>query len=60
MPKVTPSTMKEVEAALERYIAEVEAAPLKPATVRTYCHHARSFVRWLNDQFEPGATVRSA
>ncbi len=57
MPKVTASTMTEVKAALAAYITEVEAAPLKPATMHTYCHHARSFVRWLNDEFKPGDTV---
>ena len=57
MPKVTPSTMMEVKAALEKCIAEVEAAPLKSSTMHTYCHHARSFVRWLNDEFKPGADV---
>ena len=57
MPKVTPSAITEVKAALAVYIAEVEAAPLQPATMRTYCHHARQFVRWLNGEFEPGAAV---
>ncbi len=54
MPKVTPPTMTEVKAALAVYIAEVEAAPLRPPSVRTYCQHARQFVRWLGDQFTPG------
>ena len=57
MPKVTPSTLREVKTALAAYIAEVEAAPLKPKTMHTYCQHASSFVRWLNDEFTPGATV---
>ncbi len=57
MPKVAPSTMTEVKAAIAVYIAEVEAAPLKLATKQTYCHHARQFVRWLNDEFKPGAAV---
>ena len=57
MPKVTLSAMTEIKAALAAYIAEVEAAPLKPSSVHTYCHRASLFVRWLNDEFKPGANV---
>ena len=57
MPKLTPAAMIVVKAALEKYIEEVEAAPLRSATIQTYCHHARQFVRWLDDDFEPGASV---
>lgn len=57
MARVSQSTITEVKAALAAYIAEVEAAQLKPSTAHTYCHHARSFVRWLNGEFKPGATV---
>ena len=57
MPKVTPSTTKVVKDALAAYIAEVEATSLKRKTKDTYCRHASTFVRWLNDEFEPGANV---
>ena len=57
MPKVNAETMTAIKIALESYIEEVEAAPLSDATMRTYCLHARHFVRWLDDEFEPGATI---
>ena len=57
MPKVTPSAMTEIKAALAVYIAEVEAAPLRPSAAQTYRIHADHFVRWLNDDFTPGATI---
>ena len=44
----------EVNAALERYREEVEAAKLARATKNTYLRHAETFVRWLRGDFEPG------
>ena len=52
--KLSAFAMKEVEAALEKYRREVEKAPLKSDTKRTYLRHAETFVRWLNDDFVPG------
>ena len=58
MPKISPEALNEVQKALGRYVQEVEKAPLYPSTKRTYIRHARTFVRWLDDDFEPGANVR--
>ena len=59
MPKVDQATLRRVQEALYQYESEVEAAPLRDSTKRTYLLHARNFVRWLDDGFEPGGTLKS-
>lgn len=58
MPKVTSEVLKAVRDALERYEAEISVTPMTPSTKKTYLLHAGTFVRWLNDDFEPGATLK--
>jgi hypothetical protein len=55
MPKLQPDSLREVEAALARYVHEVQQSKIAPTTKRTYIRHAETFVRWLNDDFTPGA-----
>ena len=57
MPKVSSLTLQEVQEALRRYEETVEASPLRLSSKNTYLLHARQFVRWLADDFEPGETV---
>ena len=54
MPKVPSDVLQCIEEALRQYEAEVHVANLRPSTKKTYTIHARHFVRWLNDDFEPG------
>jgi hypothetical protein len=56
--RMSAAALIEVERALERYEAEVNATPLKELAKTTYLLHARNFVRWLNGDFEPGARLR--
>ena len=58
MPKVSPEILKAVQDALDRYEREVEDTPLATSAQNTYLLHARHFVRWLDDDFEPGATLK--
>ena len=58
MPKVSSEVLKTVQKALVRYEAEVEDTPLAPSAKKTYLLHAENFVRWLSDDFEPGATLK--
>lgn len=58
MAKISRIALDEVTDALDRYIAEVQDADLAPNTKRTSILNARQFVRWLNDDFEPGGTTR--
>ena len=56
--KVSAEALEAVELALGKYMNEVEASLLRPATKKTHILHAQYFVRWLKDDFEPGATLR--
>ncbi len=59
MPKVSnKSALQQVKDALEKYRRAVEPTDMQPSTKRTYLLHAENFVRWLDDDFDPGATVR--
>lgn len=58
MPKIDRTTLQQVEVALDQYREEVEATRLRPSSKWTYLQHAEHFVRWLNDDFEPGINIR--
>ena len=53
--RVSSKTLAEVEEALKAYEQAVEEAPLTPSSKETYVNRAQLFVRWLKDDFEPGA-----
>ena len=59
--KLRKSAETSVEAvlreALELYKQEVNESELKPATRKTYLLHAENFVRWIEGNFTPGATL---
>ena len=57
MPKLSLRSLEEVQEALRQYEQTVEASPLRLSSKNTYLLHARQFVRWLADDFEPGETV---
>ena len=57
MAKVSLEALREVQEALRQYEQTVEASPLRLSSKNTYLLHARQFVRWLGDEFEPGETV---
>ena len=59
MPKVSQKSIAEILRALERYEAEVNVAPLTRSTKHTYILHADHFVRWLQDDFEPGSNKKN-
>ena len=57
MPKVSPEVLRTVQDALEIYKKTVSEKALSPSSKETYLLHAEHFVRWLDDDFEPGATL---
>lgn len=59
MPKISRDALRQVQDALEQYEDEVDDSLLKRSTKHTYILHAQNFVRWLDDDFEPGTMVRS-
>ena len=58
IPRVSRGALEEVFSALETYISEVGDAPLTDNTKATYQLHANNFVKWLNDESEPGIRRR--
>ena len=58
MSKINREALNLVKDALDRYEHEVDATDMTPESKRTYIGHAQQFVRWLDDDFEPGVNVR--
>jgi hypothetical protein len=58
MTKLTAETLAEVDAAFERYESVVRASGLRPSAEKTYLLHSSQFVRWLHDDFTPGAKLK--
>ena len=57
MPKIDPTTLTEVREAFEQYKKACETSKLSPNAVKTYTRHVDTFIRWLDDKFEPGSTL---
>lgn len=57
MTKIDDATMKEIERLLDEYRRVLSNSPLSLTTKNSYRVHAEYFVRWLADDFEPGAMV---
>lgn len=55
--KISLNALAEVRRALEQYERAIEKTRLKESTKQTYLVHAKDFVRWLADDFEPGSRV---
>ena len=55
MAKVSETMLQAVQAALQAYEEEVMASTMSKNSKKTYIHRAQLFVRWLDDDFEPGA-----
>lgn len=58
MPKINAEALRVVKGALSKYEDEVNGTALRPNTKETYILHADNFVRWLEDDFEPGVTLK--
>ena len=58
MTKISSDALQQVQAALRRYEEEVNSTDCTKSTKDTYMLHARHFVRWLDDDFEPGSNLR--
>ncbi len=52
--KISIEALREVKDALERYKTLIEGTTLAEKSKHTYVLHAEHFVRWLDDDFEPG------
>ena len=57
MAKVSEMMLQAVQAALQAYEEEVMASTMSKNSKHTYIHRAQIFVRWLDDDFTPGARI---
>ena len=57
-PRISPTALAEVEAALRDYSREVLHAGLGEFATNMYIDKADYFVRWLKRDFEPGSRVK--
>ena len=55
MAKVDDKTMAEIKRLLDEYRGVLRASRLSLDTQNSYRVHAEYFVRWLDNDFEPGA-----
>ncbi len=62
MTKVNREFLEDLRAAFELYCEAVDKTNLSRNTKRAYLSDVRRFVRWLEDDFEPGkhASVRES
>ncbi len=59
MNRIDSIRLKQVQAAFEVHLEEVDDAPMANTTKDTYTLYAGSFVRWLRGGFEPGRRNRN-
>lgn len=53
--KTNQECMSEIERLLQQYLKEVDDSNLKPLSAQMYKVQSVNFVRWINDEFTPGA-----
>ena len=53
--RISTEALREVEAALKKYVDEVIVADLSDWSKDVYSYHATNFVRWLTGEFNPGS-----
>ena len=60
MPKISKNALQQVQAAFDQYQKEVNSNSLLAPSSKSACiQRAECFVRWLDDDFEPGSGLRS-
>ena len=58
MAKVRRETLEDVKQAFEEYKKVVDATGMSDQSKLTYIDNADQFIRWLDDDFEPGVNVK--
>jgi len=53
-----PASTAELADEAKVYVQELEAAGLRQSAIDTYYRHAMFFIRWLDDDFEPGGRLK--
>ncbi len=57
--KINTEALRAVKTALVEYEKTVQASAMTPQSKKTYLLHTNNFVRWLEDDFIPGASLTS-
>lgn len=57
MPKVGPETLATIQLAFQVYKHELTASNLSDAAKYDYDRFVDQFIRWLKDEFKPGAKL---
>ena len=59
MSQIGSEALRDVHAAFDKYVALVQQSAMEESAKKTYLVHAYNFVRWLGDDFTPGARLAS-
>lgn len=59
MPKISDNALREVEKALQEHRAELDSSDLSLNTKNSHHSGARTFVRWLADNYKVGQGLDS-
>ena len=49
---------EEINRLLADYLQEIEQSDLKPLSAQVYQVQSKNFVRWINDDFQPGGVKK--
>ena len=49
---------EEINRLLADYLREIEQSDLKPLSAQVYQVQSKNFVRWINDDFQPGGVKK--
>ena len=56
--EISQKALDEVKVAFQRYTTEVNDTGMTDNSKETYLLYVDQFIRWINDDFEPGAKLR--
>ena len=56
--EISQKALDEVNVAFQRYTQEVNDTGMTDRSKETYLLYVDQFIRWINDDFEPGAKLR--
>lgn len=58
--KTDSQTLSEILKLHAEYVKEVEYSGIKPLSIEIYKTNSNNFVRWIQDDFNPGSKLRRA
>jgi hypothetical protein len=56
--KTDAKTLSEILKLHAEYVREVEFSGIKPLSIEIYKTNSNNFVRWIQDEFNPGSKLR--